>query len=90
MSGLYDDGQAGYDRGHDEGYAEGLRAGGSVDDQLYDAGHADGFAEGRRESDVTGHLLRPHARHLLDEVLEGWSSCERCAAIRAVLEDLLP
>lgn len=56
----------------------------------YDAGHADGFAEGRRESDVTGHLLRPHARHLLDEVLEGWSSCERCAAIRAVLEDLLP
>lgn len=56
----------------------------------YDAGHADGFNEGRREADVTGHLLRPHARHLLDEVLEGWSSCPRCAEVRTVLEGLLP
>lgn len=58
-------------------------------DQQYDAGHADGFAEGRRESDVTGHLLRPHARHLLD-MLSDAARCVQCAEIRTVLEDLLP
>lgn len=82
-----DEGQAGYDRGYNEGYAEGLRAGPS-DDQ-YDAGHADGYAEGRRESDVTGHLLRPHAHHLL-ELLGDPAGCVQCAEIRTVLEDLLP
>lgn len=56
-------------------------------DQQYDAGHADGFAEGRRESDITGHLLRPHVRHVLG--LLG-PSCPTCVAARAVLEDLLP
>lgn len=54
----------------------------------YDAGHADGFNEGRRESDVTGHLLRPHARHLLD-MLSDAARCQQCGAIREVLEDLL-
>jgi flagellar biosynthesis/type III secretory pathway protein FliH len=87
MSRLDDESQAGYDRGYNEGYAEGLRAGPS-DDQ-YDAGHADGFAEGRRESDVTGHLLRPHARHLLDMLSDAAGGVE-CAEIRSVLEDLLP
>ena len=53
----------------------------------YDAGHADGYAEGRREADVTGHLLRPHAAHLLE--LLG-PECAWCAAVRSVLEDLLP
>lgn len=57
-------------------------------DDQYDAGHADGFAEGRREADVTGHLLRPYARHLL-EVLP-LTGCPVCAAALAVLEDLLP
>lgn len=56
--------------------------------QGYDAGHADGYAEGRREADVTGHLLRPHARHLLDVL--GGENCPICAEIRTVLEDLLP
>lgn len=55
----------------------------------YDVGHADGYAEGRRESDVTGHLLRPHARHLLD-MLSDAAGCVQCTAIRSVLEDLLP
>ena len=58
-------------------------------DQQYDAGHADGYAEGRRESDVTGHLLRPHARHLLD-MLSDAAGCVQCAEIRSVLEDILP
>jgi hypothetical protein len=53
----------------------------------YDAGHADGYNEGRREADVTGHLLRPHARHLLAVLAVG---CVECGEIRAVLEDLLP
>ena len=56
--------------------------------QGYDAGHADGYDEGRREADVTGHLLRPHARHLLAAVLGG-ENCPICAEIRTVLEDLL-
>lgn len=56
--------------------------------QGYDAGHADGYAEGRRESDITGHLLRPHARHLL-ELLGDPDGCDTCAQIRTVLEDLL-
>lgn len=54
----------------------------------YDAGHADGYDEGRREADITGHLLRPHARHLL-EVLPN-TGCTQCAEIRTLLEDLLP
>lgn len=58
-------------------------------DQLYDDGHADGFAEGRRESDITGHLLRFRAEHLL--YLLGTSEvCVECAEIRTVLGDLLP
>ena len=55
----------------------------------YDAGYADGFAEGRREADVTGHLLRPHAEHLL-YLLTSSAVCVQCAEIRPVLEDLLP
>jgi len=87
---LYDGGgQAGYDYGYNEGFAEGLRASGSVDDNQYDAGHADGFNEGRRESDITGHLLRPHAHHLLD-MLSDAAGCIQCAKIRPLLEDLLP
>lgn len=54
----------------------------------YAAGHADGYAEGRRESDLTGHLLRPHAAHLLD-MLSG-DYCPKCNAIREVLGELLP
>lgn len=54
----------------------------------YDAGHADGYADGRREADITGHLLRPHARHLLDDVLI--KECSTCSEVRTVLEDLLP
>ncbi len=57
-------------------------------DQGYDAGHADGYNEGRREADITGHLLRPHARHLL-EVLPD-TGCTQCAEFRALLEGLLP
>jgi len=56
-------------------------------DQQYDAGHADGYAEGRRESDITGHLLRRHARHLLDVLVK---ECSTCSEVRTVLEDLLP
>lgn len=58
-------------------------------EQQYDAGHADGYAEGRRESDITGHLLRPHAPRLL-ELLHRRGICPQCDEIRTVLEDLLP
>jgi hypothetical protein len=54
----------------------------------YDAGYADGFNEGRREADLTGHLLRPHALHII-ELLWG-KACPTCTEIRAVLGDLLP
>ncbi len=54
----------------------------------YDAGHADGFNEGRREADLTGHLLRPHARRLL-ELLHRQGICAQCDEVRTVLEDLL-
>lgn len=54
----------------------------------YDAGHADGFDEGRREVDLTGHLPRPHATHMLELLSGSW--CPTCTAIREVLKDLLP
>ena len=54
----------------------------------YAAGHPDGYAEGRREADITGHLLRPHAAHLI-ELLSG-DYCPKCNAAHEVLGDLLP
>lgn len=54
----------------------------------YAAGHADGYNEGRLAADITGHLLRPHARHLL--AILAAERCEECAEMRRTLEDLLP